>query len=141
MLDMAGALSDPEKYKDFKSLEKDFGHQFVTLFDLSKEMLSAIVPVWKLYKQDTYSLQLGKNLDRYDRILALIDQYENNRMKRRAWAEKMNSRNMRNFYEQEFHDVSRDFFHAATDTLMKTEGDLIHDLLLIGLLLLFIQAN
>lgn len=106
MLDKPKALREPNKYRDFKSLESAYGDRFDALFDQSKDIAAAIVQVWKLYKPDTYAPQLGKNMERFDRIMELVDQYENNRLKRRAWNDKMNSRNMRNFYDQEYYEVS-----------------------------------
>ena len=62
--------------------------------------------MWHLYEEKTYTPKLTADLKRMDRILSLMTDYENYRLQRKIWAEKMNTRQMRHFFEEEFNEVT-----------------------------------
>jgi hypothetical protein len=40
-----------------------------------------------------------------DRILTLMNKYENGTLQKKSWAESMQSRNMKRFYDEDFYEV------------------------------------
>lgn len=63
-----------------------------------------------------------------DRIVELMAQYETGRLQRRAWAEKMQSRLMRHFFEDEFadgwyHPIIHDVEHSLCKVIKELEKD------------------
>ena len=78
--------------------------------------------MWHLYEEKTYTSHLAADLRRMDRILSLMSDYENNRLQRRVWAEKMHTRQMRHFFEDEFNEVSHFWLQNVQNFLLITNN-------------------
>lgn len=61
--------------------------------------------LWHVFMPDSYSKFISGDFSRMDRIIELMNQYELNKLQRRAWAEKMQSRQMKHFFEDDFYEV------------------------------------
>lgn len=57
-----------------------------------------------IYDEDSYTETLTRHLERMDRILHLMDQYDSGKLQRKAWAEKMKARNFLHFFEEDFYE-------------------------------------
>lgn len=64
--------------------------------------------LYTIYDDKTFVHRLSKNLERMDRVLQLMEQYDQDKLQRRAWAEKMQSRNMKHFFDEDFYEVSKE---------------------------------
>lgn len=61
--------------------------------------------LWHVFMPDSYIRTMTGDFSRMDRIIELMNQYELNKLQRRAWAEKMQSRQMKHFFEDDFYEV------------------------------------
>uniref|UniRef100_A0A914QV20 Uncharacterized protein n=1 Tax=Panagrolaimus davidi TaxID=227884 RepID=A0A914QV20_9BILA len=79
----------------------------------------------RIYDEDSYNERLSRSLERMSRILHLTDQYDEGKLQRKAWAEKMQARNMRHFFEEDFYEG---WYNIITKDLDITIGKTIADL-------------
>ncbi|PAV76092.1 hypothetical protein WR25_22865 isoform A [Diploscapter pachys] len=86
-----------------------------------------IEKMWNLYLESNYHFQLTVDHGRMDRIVNLMLQYEQSKLQRRAWAEKMQSRQMRHFFEEDFYDDYYQVLMKDMDTsLVKAVSEVIN---------------
>uniref|UniRef100_A0A0M3JVQ8 Degenerin-like protein (inferred by orthology to a C. elegans protein) n=1 Tax=Anisakis simplex TaxID=6269 RepID=A0A0M3JVQ8_ANISI len=95
---------NPEKYKTLAELRQVYGERVDEIIKESQAIGDIVEAFWRIYRKETFTSTLGVNLDRMDTILQLTDAYELGKLQRRAWAEKMQSRNMRHFFDQDFYE-------------------------------------
>ncbi|VDK67165.1 unnamed protein product [Litomosoides sigmodontis] len=91
-----------KKFHTVVQLREAFGDSFDEVVKEMQKFVNTITKLYKIYSPSFYKSTLGINLKRMDTTLFLARQYESGRLQRRAWAEKMQSRNMRHFFEQDF---------------------------------------
>ncbi|CAI5441106.1 unnamed protein product [Caenorhabditis angaria] len=113
-------LVDESNYKSysFKSigdLKSRYGSDRI---DEIQEEVSAITKVtdalWNIFNTEEYIDTITKDFWRMDKIIELMNQYDQKKLDRKNWAEKMQSAKMRFFYEDEFHNnfytpITKDF--------------------------------
>ncbi|KAL3994931.1 Amiloride-sensitive sodium channel family protein [Acanthocheilonema viteae] len=90
------------KFHTVVQLREAFGDHFDEVVKEIQKFVNTITKLHKIYTPSFYKSTLGINLKRMDTTLFLAKQYESGRLQRRAWAEKMQSRNMRHFFDQDF---------------------------------------
>uniref|UniRef100_A0A915AJV3 Uncharacterized protein n=1 Tax=Parascaris univalens TaxID=6257 RepID=A0A915AJV3_PARUN len=117
---------NPHRYKTLTELRQVYGERVDDIIRQLKVMGNVIKNFWKMYKRETFTSTLGINLDRMDKILQLVEQYKMNKLQRRAWAEKMQSRNMRHFFDQDFYEgwynpTLKDFDESLVRNIMNIE--------------------
>ncbi|EFO20515.1 amiloride-sensitive sodium channel family protein [Loa loa] len=95
-------ISGAKQFHTVVQLREAFGDRFDEVVKEMQRFVNTITKLYKIYNPSFYKSTLGVNLKRMDTILFLANQYESGRLQRRAWAEKMQSRNMRHFFDQEF---------------------------------------
>jgi hypothetical protein len=61
----------------------------------------------RIYDKNNYNHHLPEKLKRMDRILSLMNKYENGTLHKKTWAESMQSRNMKRFFDEDFYEVSK----------------------------------
>lgn len=81
--------------------------------------------IYSLYDEDSYTETLTRRLERMDRILQLMEQYDSGKLQRKAWAEKMQARNMKHFFEEDFYEG---WYNVITKDLDITIGKAVADL-------------
>jgi len=81
--------------------------------------------IHSLYDEDSYTETLTRRLERMDRILQLMEQYDSGKLQRKAWAEKMQARNMKHFFEEDFYEG---WYNVITKDLDITVGKTVADL-------------
>lgn len=81
--------------------------------------------IYSLYDEDSYTETLTRRLERMDRILQLMEQYDSGKLQRKAWAEKMQARNMKHFFEEDFYEG---WYNVITKDLDITVGKTVADL-------------
>ncbi|TMS35680.1 hypothetical protein L596_003030 [Steinernema carpocapsae] len=95
----------PGLYKTISELRRVYGDVVEKTQKELEEIEEMVDRLYQIYDEDNFHSQLvGHNLNRMDKILALVDQYTEGKLQRKAWAEKMQSRNMRHFFEEDFYD-------------------------------------
>ena len=142
--------SDGE-YRTISDVKHAFGADVV---EVVAEKLSFIEEyihqLYSLYDEDSYTERLSKSLERMSRILQLTSQYDEGKLQRKAWAKKMQARNMRHFFEEDFYEgwynviiKDLDFTIGKTIYALEDKLDRLQDLTIndtgleIGAVLLF----
>uniref|UniRef100_A0A1I7ZEP0 Amiloride-sensitive sodium channel subunit alpha n=1 Tax=Steinernema glaseri TaxID=37863 RepID=A0A1I7ZEP0_9BILA len=130
-------IIDPDHHRLYPSLYKTIGELkrvYGDVVEKTQKELDGIENMIKrlheIYDEDNFNSQLvGHNLNRMDRILQLVEQYNKGKLQRKVWAEKMQSRNMRHFFEEDFYDgwynpILRDL----DQNIVKAINDIEYDL-------------
>ncbi|KAM3718386.1 Degenerin-like protein [Dirofilaria immitis] len=95
-------INGAKRFHTVVQLRETFGDRFDEVTKEMQKFVNTITKLYKIYNPSFYKSTLGVNLKRMDTTLSLANQYEAGRLQRRAWAEKMQSRNMRHFFDQDF---------------------------------------
>ncbi|KAI1728550.1 amiloride-sensitive sodium channel domain-containing protein [Ditylenchus destructor] len=117
----------PDRFKTIGDVKRIYG-------DRAEEKLKELIKVEEvlkrlhnLYSEDTFNHRLPKVLEnRMERVLQLMEQYDNGQLQRRAWAEKMQSRNMKHFFDEDFYEgwynlVTKDLDQSIIKTISYIE--------------------
>ncbi|CAP23898.1 Protein CBG02656 [Caenorhabditis briggsae] len=78
--------------------------KYMSIGDLKSRYGDKMEKLWHVFMPDSYLKSISGDFSRMDRIIELMDQYELNKLQRRAWAEKMQSRQMKHFFEDDFYE-------------------------------------
>uniref|UniRef100_A0A915PVR7 Uncharacterized protein n=1 Tax=Setaria digitata TaxID=48799 RepID=A0A915PVR7_9BILA len=109
-------------------LREAFGDRFDEVVKEMQKFISTVTKLYKIYNPSFYKSTLGVDLRRMDTTLSLAQQYEAGRLQRRAWAEKMQSRNMRHFFEQDFfEDWYNPMLRDLDENLVRNIADMSDD--------------
>lgn len=95
-------ISGAKQFHTVVQLREAFGDRFDEVVREMQRFVNTVTKLYKIYNPSFYKSTLSVNLKRMDTTLFLANQYESGRLQRRAWAEKMQSRNMRHFFDQDF---------------------------------------
>ncbi|KIH49204.1 hypothetical protein ANCDUO_20722, partial [Ancylostoma duodenale] len=84
--------------------------------------------MWRLFTPSTYEGAVLADVVRMDRIVELMTQYETGRLQRRVWAEKMQSKQMRHFFEDDFSEgwyqpIVHDLEHSLYKVVLEVEKE------------------
>ncbi|VDN53148.1 unnamed protein product [Dracunculus medinensis] len=112
--------ADRNRYTTLNDLKENYGEQVDQLVKNMQEISNIISKIWKIYSRSTFKSTTGSGLERMDLILQLVKQYEDGRLQKRAWAEKMQSRSMRHFFEEDFYEG------WYNPTIKDFEEDILH---------------
>ncbi|VDN05763.1 unnamed protein product, partial [Thelazia callipaeda] len=93
-----------QRFQTMVQLREVYGERVDEVMKELQKFSNTIHKLYKIYDPSNYKLSLGTDLKRMNTTLALAQQYEAGRLQRRVWAEKMQSRNMRHFFDQEFYE-------------------------------------
>ncbi|CAD6193987.1 unnamed protein product [Caenorhabditis auriculariae] len=105
LLDEEGHKKNATKYKSIGDLKSRFGDRVEEVVEEIQLVLRMMDKTWRLFTESSYQKSLTGDFSRMDRIVELMEQYEMNKLQRRAWAEKMMSRQMRHFFDEDFYDA------------------------------------
>ncbi|XGW08417.1 hypothetical protein V3C99_011052 [Haemonchus contortus] len=128
LIDPQAQRKDPRKFKSIGEVKRYYGDQVESALKEIQEVGEVIDKMWRLFSPSTYSSTVNPETSRMDRIVELMTQYETGRLQRRAWAEKMQSRRMRHFFEDEFSDswyqpIIHDLEHSLHKAIIDLERD------------------
>ncbi|KAK0396101.1 hypothetical protein QR680_001564 [Steinernema hermaphroditum] len=120
----------PKLYKTISELKRVYGDVVENTQKELDEIEDMIIRLYTIYDEDKFNSQLvGHNLNRMDKILQLVEQYNQGKLQRKAWAEKMQSRNMRHFFEEDFYDGwYNPILKDLDQNIVKTINDIEYDL-------------
>ncbi|WKX96715.1 hypothetical protein Q1695_012841 [Nippostrongylus brasiliensis] len=114
----------PKKFKSIADVKRVYGDRVDPALKKLQNVRETIEKMWRLYTP-SYLSGIKADLSRMDRIVQMTAQYENGRLQRRAWAEKMQSRRMRHFFEDEFVEG---WYHPIILDLENSLYKVIHEL-------------
>uniref|UniRef100_A0A7E4W0Y6 Sodium channel protein Nach n=1 Tax=Panagrellus redivivus TaxID=6233 RepID=A0A7E4W0Y6_PANRE len=109
--------------------KRHFGSETIEELEKTLDFVDLFVhKVYSLYDEDSYTDKLSKRLERVDKMIMLVEQYEAGRLQRKVWAEKMQARNMRHFFDEDFFDSWYNIIVRELDVILgKTINDLEED--------------
>ncbi|CAL2032429.1 unnamed protein product [Caenorhabditis brenneri] len=104
LLDESGFQRNSTKYMSIGDLKSRYGDKVDDVAEEIAIILRIMEKLWHVFMPDSYLKMINGDFSRMDRIIELMDQYELNKLQRRAWAEKMQSRQMKHFFEDDFYE-------------------------------------
>ncbi|CAI4223169.1 unnamed protein product [Auanema sp. JU1783] len=104
LLDENSHRQNPFRHKTIGDVKAHYGDRVEVILKEMQNVLQTIELMWQIFEEKTYLSQLTADLSLMDRIVQLMTQYESGKLQRRAWAEKMQSRKMRHFFDEEFYE-------------------------------------
>uniref|UniRef100_A0A0K0E1Y9 Amiloride-sensitive sodium channel subunit beta n=1 Tax=Strongyloides stercoralis TaxID=6248 RepID=A0A0K0E1Y9_STRER len=104
ILDAPAFIKNSSKYKTLTDLKRDYIEKVEDMLKQVNDYHEMLLTISKIYSEDQYHFKLSNKLERMERIKELINQYENGKLQRRIWADKMQSRNMRHFFDEDLYD-------------------------------------
>ncbi|GMT15061.1 hypothetical protein PFISCL1PPCAC_6358, partial [Pristionchus fissidentatus] len=128
LVDPSSFSRNPERFKTIGGLKEYYGQRVEDLLREGNQIISAMEKLWAIFDASSYSSSITADLTRMDRIFELMQQYESGGLQRRVWAEKMESRQMRHFFQEEFMDgwsypILRDLEKVLIKTISELESD------------------
>ncbi|VDN24279.1 unnamed protein product, partial [Gongylonema pulchrum] len=122
-------ISGAKRFETVAQLREATSDRFDEVVKEMQRLSNMVIKLSKIYDPGSYKSSLGVNLQRMDSILGLVTQYETGRLQRRAWAEKMQSRNMRHFFDQDFFEMGAMlYFGDLSQQNMKKFGAFAQDI-------------
>ncbi|KJH44447.1 hypothetical protein DICVIV_09526 [Dictyocaulus viviparus] len=124
LIDRKAQRADPKKFKTIADIKRIYGDQVETALREIQDIAETIEKLLKVFTPSTFMAALRADVSRMDRIVELMTQYETGKLQRRAWAEKMQSRQMRHFFDDEFsegwyqpilHDLEHSLYKVIVD--------------------------
>uniref|UniRef100_A0A914H202 Amiloride-sensitive sodium channel n=1 Tax=Globodera rostochiensis TaxID=31243 RepID=A0A914H202_GLORO len=115
-----------KRAKSIEEVRRTFGQKAETRH---REMLMArelTSRIYSLFSVDSFTKRLPSGLERMDKVLQLIKMYEGGQMSRKSWAERMQTRNMRHFLEEDLYEdwhnlIVRDMEQNVLEVIQKIE--------------------
>ncbi|KAI6240504.1 hypothetical protein M3Y99_00444800 [Aphelenchoides fujianensis] len=104
LLDARNASQSPDHFKTISDVKREFGERAEEQLAAMLETESLLVLLTKIYDKTNYNHYLPEKLKRMDRILALMNKYENGTLQKKVWAEAMQTRNMRRFFDEDIYE-------------------------------------
>ncbi|KAJ1368297.1 hypothetical protein KIN20_029402 [Parelaphostrongylus tenuis] len=102
LIDQEAHRMDPKKFKTVADIKRLYGDRVEVALRQIYDVVEVVDKLWRIFVPSTFMSVLRANVSRMDRIVELMTQYETGKLQRRAWAEKMQSRQMRHFFDDEF---------------------------------------
>lgn len=94
------------RFKSVSEIRKVFGVHHVESKILELLTVEDVLKnLYSIYSRETFNHRLSKNIEKIDRVLYLMEQYKNGQLQRRVWAERMQARNMKHLFDEDFYEV------------------------------------
>lgn len=87
-------------------IKRDYGEKAEKQLEAMVQTEKLLLLLSKIYDKNNFNHHLPEKLKRMDRILLLMNKYEDGSLHKKAWAESMQSRNMKRFFDEDFYEVS-----------------------------------
>ncbi|KAL3118557.1 hypothetical protein niasHT_000322 [Heterodera trifolii] len=118
--------NDTKRAKSFEEVKWTFGP---IAEERQKEMLmmrELTKMIYSLFSADSFTKRLPIGLQRMDKVLKLAKMYEEGQMTKESWAERMQTRNMRHFLEEDIYEdwhnlLVRDMEQNVLEVINKIE--------------------
>ncbi|CAJ0931881.1 unnamed protein product, partial [Mesorhabditis belari] len=104
LLDENDYQRQPERFKSIGDVKATYGDTVETMLKHISLVADYIEKLWAIFLEKNYHMNMDADLSRMDRIFELMSQYDHGKLHRKTWADKMQSRQMRHFFEEEFYD-------------------------------------
>uniref|UniRef100_A0A0K0EY65 Degenerin-like protein (inferred by orthology to a C. elegans protein) n=1 Tax=Strongyloides venezuelensis TaxID=75913 RepID=A0A0K0EY65_STRVS len=104
ILDAKSFIRNATKYKTITDLKRDYIDKVEDTLKQVNDYHEMLLTMSKIYSEDQYQYKISNKLERMERIKELINQYESGKLQRRIWGDKMQSRNMRHFFDEDLYD-------------------------------------
>lgn len=95
-----------EGLKTVNEVRKIFGEKAEIFLKEITKIIEILQRIAKIFDRDNFVHKLPRELDRIDKVLQYLDQYESGILERRKWAEKMQARFFKHFFDEDFYDVN-----------------------------------
>ncbi|GMR36914.1 hypothetical protein PMAYCL1PPCAC_07109, partial [Pristionchus mayeri] len=127
LVDSRSFERQPDRFKTIGALKEYYGQRVEDVLREGNYIISTMEKLWSIFDSSSYSSTITADLSRIDRIFELMNQYESGGLQRRVWAEKMESRQMRHFFPEEFMDgwsvpILRDLEKVLLKTISEIES-------------------
>jgi hypothetical protein len=90
----------------FSDVKGDYGEKAEAQLEAMVQTEKLLLLLSKIYDKNNFNHHLPEKLKRMDKILLLMEKYENGTLRKKEWAESMQTRNMKRFFDEDFYDVS-----------------------------------
>lgn len=87
-------------------VKRDYGEKAEKQLEGMIQTEKLLLLLSKIYDKNNFNHHLPEKLKRMDRILSLMNKYENGTLQKKSWAESMQSRNMKRFSDEDFYEAS-----------------------------------
>lgn len=91
LLDETAFNRNATRYMSVGDLKSRYGDKVDDVAEEIAVILRIMEKLWHVFMPDSYIRTMTGDFSRMDRIIELMNQYELNKLQRRAWAEKMQS--------------------------------------------------
>uniref|UniRef100_A0AC35TKR9 Amiloride-sensitive sodium channel subunit beta n=1 Tax=Rhabditophanes sp. KR3021 TaxID=114890 RepID=A0AC35TKR9_9BILA len=118
LVDEETFYKDQIAYKTISDLKREYLDKIDETLEKINDYQEMMMTLVKIYDDGQYLFKLSPKLERMERIIALIKQYEDGKLQRRVWADKMASRNMRHFMEEEIYELWYNVITKDIDTTL-----------------------
>ncbi|KAK6736513.1 hypothetical protein RB195_019288 [Necator americanus] len=129
LIDPDAQKASPKKFKSIGDLKRFYGDQVDASLRALQDVGETVEKLWHLFSPSTYEGVVHDEAVRMDRVVELMTQYETGKLQRRVWAEKMQSKQMRHFFEDEFSEgwyqpIVHDLEHSLYKVIVELEKEL-----------------
>lgn len=87
-------------------MKRDYGERAEQQLEAMAQTEKLLHLLSKIYDKNNFNHHLPEKLKRMDKILTLVEKYENGTLRKKEWAESMQTRNMKRFFDEDIYDVS-----------------------------------
>lgn len=94
-----------DRFKTLSDVKREYGEKAEKQLEAMVQTEKLLHLLLRIYDKNNYNHHLPEKLKRMDRILSLMNKYENGTLHKKTWAESMQSRNMKRFFDEDFYEV------------------------------------
>ncbi|VDM62301.1 unnamed protein product [Angiostrongylus costaricensis] len=102
LVDRTAHRLNPKQYKTVADIKRIYGDQVEVALRQIYDVVEVVDKLWRIFSPSTFMTVLRANSGSLTPEFRVTFQYETGKLQRRAWAEKMQSRQMRHFFDDEF---------------------------------------
>uniref|UniRef100_A0A8R1EJM3 Amiloride-sensitive sodium channel n=2 Tax=Caenorhabditis japonica TaxID=281687 RepID=A0A8R1EJM3_CAEJA len=114
LLDEKAYQRNATRFLSVGDLKSRYGDKVDDVVDEIAIILRIMEKLLHVFMPESYQKSITGDFTRMDRIIELMNQYELHKLQRRAWAEKMQSRQMKHFFEDDFYETNFSIFSKAS---------------------------
>uniref|UniRef100_A0A915PBC6 Uncharacterized protein n=1 Tax=Meloidogyne floridensis TaxID=298350 RepID=A0A915PBC6_9BILA len=114
-------------YQTIGEVKREFGIKADGKYKEIEMMEELLKNIKRLFSEETFTEHLPNRIERImSKILNFMRQFEEGSLRRKEWAERMNARNMRHFFDEDFYEnwynlIVKDLENGIIGTIQKIE--------------------
>ncbi|CAK5016210.1 unnamed protein product [Meloidogyne enterolobii] len=114
-------------YQTIGEVKREFGIKADGKYKEIEMMEELLKNIKRLFSEETFTEHLPNRIERImSKILNFMRQFEEGSLRRKEWAERMNTRNMRHFFDEDFYEnwynlIVKDLENGIIGTIQKIE--------------------